>query len=579
MAVVSQKQALNLLGLFVSSCVQWFQKSVDLAELMAEFMSFADNDLPAALAKKPVWSRESSTSTEAPEDMSPKSPCSLSLENIAEDLLKNEVGADTPCPEFDIAFVGYGFTSLGIAWALKQKDASLKMAFVSLDEKPGGLWWDASDNVKLHIPTYRFALPGLPHDQPECHTDSRHQASSEQVRQYAAKIADRVTSAHFVGEVVNVSQEGKLKKVSYAPKGAKADRAHLLCRHVVQATGFDGYGGKPHLLGVPLEVHSSQLRKQAESLRGKRVLLVGSGKSSIDAAHLLIQQQNTVRCLYRSPTAYTRRSFNSPLSSLVMFFHPHRHFTLLEAEVTAEDWKKEAELDDLDSWDWYVVGNPDCEKVREKTRGGIVPLSDFLLMNLMLHAYGVQGDASRVKFTENTDGTVSCEAFPGEKFDCVVSCTGYKGSSKLLPHCINATTPISDLHIHQAHMTGCLLHSFMDDDAKVASWNALASHKSEYQWHQRYAHVRKWCSKHAYDVIIEARRELNESMRSECQVLGKDGGVKMPPWYSLMIVSALEMLEQVLVSSCKVAIRLMWFAAPPCLSRALLRLAGVFRKQ
>jgi hypothetical protein len=61
------------------------------------------------------------------------------------------------------------------------------------------------------------------------------------------------------------------------------------------------------------------------------------------------------------------------------------------------------------------VGNPNCE-VREKTRGGIIPLSD-VLMNLLLHAYGVQGDASRFKFTKKVDGTVSCEAFPGEKFD------------------------------------------------------------------------------------------------------------------------------------------------------------------
>jgi lysine/ornithine N-monooxygenase len=150
---------------------------------------------------------------------------------------------------------------------------SLKMAFVSQD---------AADNVKLHIPTYRYALPGLPydeHDEPECHTDSKHQASSEQVRQYAAKIANRVVSAHFVEEVLRVALEGKLKKVSYMPRDVE-HAAHILCRHVVQATGFDGYGGNPHLLGVPLEIHSSHLRRQAESLHGKRVLLVGSGKSS-----------------------------------------------------------------------------------------------------------------------------------------------------------------------------------------------------------------------------------------------------------------------------------------------------------
>ncbi|CAK9053621.1 unnamed protein product [Durusdinium trenchii] len=160
------------------------------------------------------------------------------------------------------------------------------MAFVSKEEHAGGLWWDAADNVKLHIPTYRYALPGLPYDEPEAHTDSRHQASSEQVCQYAGKIAGRVVSAHFVGEVTSVAlekSETKLKKVTYIPRDADEQHhhhGHIYGRHVVQATGFDGYGGNPQLLGIPVEVHSSQLRQHAESLHCKRVLLVGSGKSS-----------------------------------------------------------------------------------------------------------------------------------------------------------------------------------------------------------------------------------------------------------------------------------------------------------
>ena len=89
--------------------------------------------------------------------------------------------------------------------------------------------------------------------------------------------------------------------------------------------------------------------------------------------------------------------------------------------MTAEEWKKELELEDLNSWDWYVVGDPrTCEKVREKTRGGIITLSDHIFMNLLLHAFGAQGDATSLKISKNVDGTVSCEAFPGEKFDSVV---------------------------------------------------------------------------------------------------------------------------------------------------------------
>eukprot|EP00435_Cladocopium_sp_Y103_P019470 s5962_g4.t1 len=139
--------------------------------------TMSTTDLSDAVAKKEVFRRAfSEASTE-----DGMSPSTQDLQNTFEDRVMSNFEEQRSHAEFDIVFIGYGFTSLGIAWALKQKDASLKMAFVSREEKPGGLWWDAADNVKWHIPTYRYALPGLPYDEPECHTDSKHQASSEQI--------------------------------------------------------------------------------------------------------------------------------------------------------------------------------------------------------------------------------------------------------------------------------------------------------------------------------------------------------------------------------------------------------------
>ena len=68
--------------------------------------------------------------------------------------------------------------------------------------------------------------------------------------------------------------------------------------------------------------------------------------------------------------------------------------------------------------------------------------------------YGICGDASQMEFRKDADGLVSCSAFPGEKFDQVVSCTGYSGSKNLFPYCLSAVTPITDLHVHNAWMTG-----------------------------------------------------------------------------------------------------------------------------
>ena len=185
----------------------------------------------------------------------------------------------------------------------------------------------------------------------------------------------------------------------------------LRCRHVIQATGFDSYSGAPRMLGVPKdcalskhvqtanwggrvgtcvicqsylfqaaanqEVHTSQMDKVVEKLFCKRCLLVGSGKSSIDAAKLLIEQKNSVRCIYRSATAYMRFGFNSPMARLIQYFDPGRHFSILEQ--MPEDWKYDYSVD-LKTWDWYVVGDPrSCQQVLQKTRGGIIPLSDLVV--------------------------------------------------------------------------------------------------------------------------------------------------------------------------------------------------------
>ena len=219
------------------------------------------------------------------------------------------------------------------------------------------------------------------------------------------------------------------------------------------------------------------------------------------------------------------------------------------------DWKYDFSQD-LDALDFYVVGDPrTCQQVREKTRGGIIPLRDFVLMNLLLHGYGICGDAGQMEFQKNADGTVGCSAFPGEKFDQVISCTGYSGSKELFPYCLSAVTPITDLHVHNAWMTGHLLYDIMNDPEKVASWNALASHKPPFPWYGHYAKVRQWCAQNVDEVIAVAKAEIDGAMQ---KASGIPRGAGKLPWCRLLIVNSLTQLEQLWVSYCKLCIKAMW---------------------
>lgn len=72
-----------------------------------------------------------------------------------------------------------------------------------------------------------------------------------------------------------------------------------------------------------------------------------------------------------------RFGFNSPMARLIQYFDPGRHFSIVEQ--MPEDWKYDYSVD-LKTWDWYVVGDPrSCQQVLQKTRGGIIPLSDLMV--------------------------------------------------------------------------------------------------------------------------------------------------------------------------------------------------------
>ena len=118
-------------------------------------------------------------------------------------------------------------------------------------------------------------------------------------------------------------------------------------------------------------------------------------------------------------------------------------------------------------------------------------------------------------------------------------------------------------------LTGHLLYHIMNDPEKVASWNALASHKHPFPWHGHYAKVRQWCAQHVDKVITGAKEEIDVAMRKASQL---PPNALSPGSHRLLAVKALTQLEQLLVSSCKLCIRAMWYLAPRPLSRGLLAL-------
>lgn len=490
--------------------------------------------------------------------------------------------SDISRAQYDYVFVGSGFTALSVASALIHKDPSLRLCFISKEVAVGGVWNNASNGVRLHQRTHAYALPTVRYDDPSCHTDGLHTASCEQVRGYARKVFEHVSGVHIVGQVRDVEaiESGSLKLVKFVPPGASKVES-VTSRYVVQATGFDFYSGEPRIMGVPHEVHSSRIAGEAPNLSGKTCLVVGSGKSALDAVRLLVSSGSKVKCVYRTPTAFISLRFTAWYAHLLQMINPAYYIIyFLNRQLCAAS---NGTLDDRWEYDWssedaaktlkyFVVGDGVLnDSLMLATRGGICRRTEYLLMSLMLHAHGMQGDVNKMRFCEEVSGgeaKVICEAFPNERFDYVVTCTGYRGTTRQLPNCINALTPILDLHLISGWLMGNVIHSIKDDLALVSSWNALASYQAPHPWVGHYHHTRLWCQKHCPETMEAAWNEMQDGLAEACNF------TPAHPLLHPVTTRVDKMLAVVMDTVFETIVWFMWKFAPKSASRAALTSFG-----
>ena len=296
---------------------------------------------------------------------------------------------------------------------------------------------------------------------------------------------------------------------------------------------------------------------------------------------------NTVRCVYRNPTAYLALNQDNWYAKYLKWLNPNFYFFPMLTPKACELYGLDAGFftqsaekptfaqytvePTVKSFTFFLVGRGKVADWWKQTRGGIMRRSEYLLMNWMMRAHGVQADVASLGLTPDGFGKVVCAAFPGLVFDRVITCTGYKGSTTLLPHAVYALTPLMDLHLVSGWMLGHLVHSILDDPAAIASWNALARQKSEYPWFEHYAAPRAWAEKHRKEVVADAWDECGAGLAKNCDV---------PPMPSDNVQIATVMLDMTISSVCNRAANLVvwltWEALPKWAARGALAVFGPF---
>lgn len=353
------------------------------------------------------------------------------------------------------------------------------------------------------------------------------------------------------------------------------------------------------MLGLPSETHSSQLG--SKDISG-RCLVVGSGRSAADAVKYLVAMKGCdVRVLYRRPTVYWKKidtTWWNRIYEKALSYAQALEIHQSVPQAAAKEWDRNIEVRYTDSvaqsmLHWFSGTHwslgptePNCDP-RPLCRGAGLSRFEYMVLNLHLHAYGEQGDARHAKFETFTtsDGAkkVTCDLFPGELFDHVVSATGYMGTQRRFPHCMDATTLIAEPAPYNAYVVGRMLHENRENEALIQEWVDLASRKPRFPYFDANVENIRWAQKNVKESAISASASFKDFMRKTNTYPASWVGTHSPagnlvfpesPIYWKLITSAMRHIIRLFAALSLdplyvLSQRFLWSCIPRQLSRAV----------
>ncbi len=195
------------------------------------------------------------------------------------------------------AIIGAGVSGLATARCLKQK--GIECTVFDRNAKLGGVWADGYHGfgVQIQKDLYEFPDFPLPDEVP-------HFTPGPQFQQYLENFCDRIDIRDCL------KLETSVKRISHAGDGwnievvADGKTENFAVDLVVVATGL--YSETPEMPDIDgmdefqgAVLHNSQV-KDIEQLRGRRVAVVGYGKSATDIAGSAVDVADTVHLAFRT---------------------------------------------------------------------------------------------------------------------------------------------------------------------------------------------------------------------------------------------------------------------------------------
>jgi cyclohexanone monooxygenase len=217
--------------------------------------------------------------------------------------------------EIDVVVVGAGFSGLYMLYRLRAMGLSVQV--IEAADDVGGTWyWNRYPGARCDIPTMEYSFSFSPELEQEWHWQEV-MSAQPQILDYANHVADRfdlrrdiqfstrVTSAVF-------DEENSRWQVTTD----KQDQ--LSCRFCIMATGCLSAPNMPEIQGrddfAGQSVHTGLWPKEGVDFTGKRVAVIGTGSSGVQAIPVIAEEAQHLTVFQRTPV-YTFPANNHDLTS------------------------------------------------------------------------------------------------------------------------------------------------------------------------------------------------------------------------------------------------------------------------
>jgi len=212
---------------------------------------------------------------------------------------------------FDILIIGAGFSGL---YAVHKFGKTHKVVCFEAGEGVGGTWyWNRYPGARVDIKSVEYSY-GFDEDLQQEWKWPEIFSAQPDLERYANHVADRFDLRKDI-RLSNAVKSMRFDEESNRWHVHTANGDHVICKHIIAATGALSAPNMPEWPGRESfqgEIyHTTQWPKEQPDLKDKRVGIIGTGSTGIQAAPTLAERSQHLTVFQRTP-AFSMPSGNKP---------------------------------------------------------------------------------------------------------------------------------------------------------------------------------------------------------------------------------------------------------------------------